>query len=134
MMIDKPVTRERAEAALHFLAHSDIEVATLKVAAKRGELAFKRTKAAIFKIADGSVADRNALAETASEGPKPVPSDITADRNSLAETASETVAAEEAWLAAELEYEGLRNQRSTAVLVFEMFRSLEASRRQGSQT
>ena len=112
MMIDKPVTRERAEAALHFLAHSDIEVATLKVAAKRGELAFKRTKAAIFKIADGSVADRN----------------------SLAETASEAVAAEEAWLAAELEYEGLRNQRSTAVLVFEMFRSLEASRRQGSQT
>ena len=109
-MTDKPVTRERAEAALHFLAHSDIEVATLKVEAKRGELALKRTKAEVFKKGDGSVADRNAIAETASE----------------------TVAAEEDWFAADLEHEKLKNQRSSAMLVFEMFRTLEASRRQGS--
>jgi len=108
-MSDKPIDRNRAETAIHYLANTDAKLAELKTDAKRAELRVKKTRAAIFLTSDGSVEQKKAIAETDNE----------------------TKMAEENWLAAEQKYEDLRNRRETAVLVWEHWRSINSARTKG---
>ena len=106
----RTIDKERAEGALNFLIESDEQFAVMKTEAKRAELFLKKTKAAIFLTAKGSVEAKKAEAEVAKE----------------------TEDAEKAWLEAEQDYETLKNRRDTATLVWEHWRSLLSARKQGT--
>lgn len=76
---------------------------------ERTEFKAKAVKAAVFKLADGSVADRNAIADTSAE----------------------THAAYEEHFKAMHAYHALANKRGTEAIVIDAWRSLNAARRQG---
>jgi len=105
------ITQSRMEAALSYLAQTDSEIAEAKVTMLRSEYLAKLKEAFNFKTADGSVEERKAIAKTDPE-------------------------AQEAWnkhYVAVADYEKLRAKRERAVLTIDLFRTLEASRRQGGQ-
>lgn len=108
-MTDKPIDKDRAEAAVNYLARTDAELAELKTDARRAELRVKKTKAAIFLTSSGNIEERKATSETDNE----------------------TKLAEEDWLKYEQKYEELKNRRDSAELVFEMWRSLNSARTKG---
>jgi len=108
-MSDRPIDRDRAEAAVNFIAKTDSELARLKTDARRAELRVKKTKAAIFLTSDGNIEKRKATSETDNE----------------------SKLAEADWLTCEEKFETLRNQRDSAELVFEMWRSLNSARTKG---
>lgn len=58
------ISDERAEEAMHYLSETDAQCAGLKADMERCEWAAKAKKAAIFKLSEGTVADRTATAET----------------------------------------------------------------------
>ena len=103
-----PVTQERMEDALQFLSDTDERCATLRSDMERAEFKAKRTKSAVFQISAGSVAERNALADTHAE----------------------TEAAYEQYFQAMRNYHAMSNRRATEVIVVETWRSLNANRRQ----
>jgi hypothetical protein len=96
------------EQALAYLAETDEPCAVLRADVERAEFKAKRTKAAVFQISDGTVADRNANAETSSE----------------------TEQAYSGYFDALQKFDAMKNKRSTEAIVFEAWRSLNSNRRQ----
>lgn len=107
--MSKPITQDRMEEALDYLLSTDDDCAALGADVKRLEFKAKRTKAAVFKLSEGSVAERNATADTAAE----------------------VDAAHEEYFKASHKFDAMRNKRSTEAIVFEAWRSLNSNRRQG---
>ena len=105
-----PITQERMEQAIEYLADTDEPCAALRADVERAEWRTKRTKAAIFQISSGSVADRNAIVETSPD----------------------TEAAYEQYFKALAEFDAMKNRRATESIVFEAWRSLNSNRRQAS--
>lgn len=105
-----PITQQRMEEALEYLSSTDESCATLRADMERAEFRAKRTEQVIFKISDGTVAER------------------TAD----AKTSPDAEAAWEKYFTALQAHEAERNKRSTEVIVVETWRSLNANRRQAS--
>ncbi len=103
------VTRERLETALLYLSETDERVAQAKVSCKRAEYVADRREAQSFLSHEGSVADRKAAAKL--------------DR--------EVIEAVDAYTSALVIYEKLMAKRQTEVLIVEVFRTLESSRRAG---
>lgn len=106
----KPITQDRMDEALDYLSGTDELCAALGADCERLEFKAKRTKAAVFKLSEGSVAERNAIAETAGE----------------------VDAAYEDYFKALEKFNAVRNKRATETIVFEAWRSLNSNRRQGS--
>lgn len=104
------ITNEKMEKALHDLESTDVISAELKADVERREYMFKRAKALCFKLAEGTVADRNAQAETAAE----------------------SLEAAEKWFIAIKESEEVRAKRQTSALIVEVWRSMNANRRTGN--
>lgn len=104
-----PVTQQRMEEALEYLSSTDETCATLRADMERAEFRAKRTEHAVFKISDGTVAER------------------TAD----AKTSPDTEAAYERYFKALQAHETMRNKRTTEAIVIDTWRSLNANRRQG---
>lgn len=104
-----PISQDRMEQALGYLESTDVLCASLRADMARSELKAKRIRAAIFKLSEGSVAQRDAVADTAPE----------------------TAEAWEQHFKAYEEFHGMNNRRSTEAIVFEAWRSLNSNRRQG---
>ena len=104
-----PVTQQRMEEALEYLSSTDESCAALRADMERAEFRAKRTEQAIFKISDGTVAERTATARTSPD----------------------TEAANEKYFQAMQDYWSIANRRSTEAIVIETWRSLNANRRQG---
>lgn len=93
---------------MEFLAETDEKYAAAKTDLLRTEILAKRVRARIFVAAsDGSVEFRKAAAEGHGD----------------------TITADDALVAATLEFETLRARRGRAEIVIDVFRTLEASRR-----
>jgi hypothetical protein len=103
------ISEERADKALEYLVGTDKEAAELKGQMLIKEQLCKVARAEAFRKATGSVESRKAEAET-----------------SIA-----VAAADGEFNEATVEYETVRNRRSTAVTIIDMYRTEEASRRQG---
>lgn len=104
------VSDQRLSEALNYLSQTDEQSARLKADVERQEYRFKRTKALAFKLAEGTVADRTATAETAAD----------------------TGEAAERWFQAIQDSEGVRARRQTEALIVEVWRSVQANRRTGN--
>lgn len=104
-----PITQQRMEEALEYLSSTDESCAALRADMERTEFKAKRTEQAVFKISDGTVAER------------------TAD----AKTSPDTEAAYEKHFKAMQDYWAVANKRATEAIVIDTWRSLNANRRQG---
>jgi len=102
-MINEP----EMEVAYNNLALSDYPFATAKAELENSEILRKRVRMRVFLMAEGTVAEKNAVAETASD----------------------TIAADERYIKAVEAYEKIRGRRQTWQLTIDIFRTLEASRR-----
>jgi|SRR5688572_1661313 len=103
------ISDERAEKALTYLAETDLKAAELKADVERCEYKLKAMKAAVFKHSSGTVAERQAEAETDSR-------------------------VEFEWkdhVEAIKAYSAVHNKRQTEALVIEVWRSVQANRRHG---
>ena len=103
------ITQERMEKALKYLAESDQESAELKTDVERAAFKLKQVKATIFIHSEGNIEQRKAIAETSQE----------------------TKDAELEYLQAHTESGKVENKRKTQLLITEIWRSLNANRRQG---
>ena len=106
-MAHQPITQDRMESAMEYLAETDEDYANEKAQVERYEILRKRVRARVFLTADGTVAERQAKAEIAAEVEQ-------ADADYC-----KTIAL----------YETLRAKRQRAEIVIDVFRTLEASRR-----
>ena len=104
------ISEERAEKAIHYLADTDEKAAFAKVEAERLEDEIKATKAAILLRVEGSVAVREALAETHEN----------------------TVAARKEYYAQLLVHEKYYNRRKTEERITDLWRTVASNRRHGS--
>lgn len=101
------IAPERMEQALNYLADTDADYAEAKADLERREIMRKRIRNRHFLVADGTVAERQAEADT----------DV------------ETEAADDAYIDAVKKFETLRTRRQTEEILIDVWRSLEASRR-----
>ena len=101
------VSEDRLEAALLFLADSDDAYAEAKAHAERTEILRKRARARVFLTVDGSIAERNAQAETSGD----------------------VLEADDCYIAAVTAYEKLRARRGRAELIVDVWRTLSANQR-----
>lgn len=92
---------------MEFLANTDLPYAEAKTALLRNEILCKRVRARLFVSGEGSVEMRKAHAEGHSE----------------------VATADDALVAATLEFETLRARRQRAEILIDVYRTLEASRR-----
>lgn len=106
------VTLPLMEKALAYLAETDVEYADAKGLLEELAISCKRMRQRAFTLATGTVAERNALAE---DTPGVVESDYE-------------------WVAQVRAFEVLKQKRARAVLTIDIWRSLNASRRQGNIT
>lgn len=104
------ITQDRMEQALEYLSSTDEPCAALRSDMERAEWKAKRTKATIFQLSEGSVAERNAAAETSPD----------------------TEAAYEQYFQSMREHDAMKNKRATEAIVFEAWRSLNSNRRQAT--
>lgn len=104
------ITNDRVSQQIDYLKDTDEDAGELKADVERTEYQFKRAKALVFKLAEGTVADRNATAETSPE----------------------VEAAAEKWFKAIKASEVIRAKRQTAALIVEVWRSVNANRRTGN--
>lgn len=102
------IDEDRLHQALTYLAITDESCAGLRADMERMEFKAKVVKASVFKLSEGSVADRNAIADTATE----------------------TGAAYETYFATMHKYEAMKNKRATEAIVIDTWRSMNANRRQ----
>lgn len=102
---------KRLEQALVYLATTDEPSAALRADMARTEFKAKATKAAMFKLAEGSSA---------------------AAREAIADTSVEVGEAWEKHFKAMHEYHAMANKRSTESIVIDTWRSMNASRRMGN--
>lgn len=103
------ISEERLEKALRFLAETDESAAELKVQVERKNYLVDLSRRRGFKLSEGNIEERKAIAEMSDE----------------------TKEAFNEYLSAMLEWEKLKAKRATEELIVEVWRSLEASRRQG---
>ena len=96
------ITDERAEKALRYLAETDLSCAEAKANMERAEYKAKATKQAVFRMTEGSVAERTAVAETSGQ-----------------------------YFLAMREYGHIANKRETERIVMDTWRTIQANRRQG---
>jgi hypothetical protein len=101
------IDQNKMEAAMTYLAQTDIEFAETKAAAELGEIRRKRCRSRIFLTTEGTVAERQAQAE--------VHQDV--------------IDADMAWITDYTRCETLKAKRQRAELVVDVWRSIEASRR-----
>ncbi len=105
------ISKDRLQQALTYLAETDEDAARAKTLVKGLEKSEKPTLAAQFlKVEGGSIAERDAIARTS-----------TAYTNWRA-----------SYKAAVLDYERLETKRNTEILMVDVWRSLNANRRQGN--
>jgi hypothetical protein len=97
------------EEALAYLSDTDESCAALRADMERAEFRAKRTEQAVFKISDGTVAERTANAKTSPD----------------------TEAAYDKYFKAMQDYFSVSNRRATEAIVIDTWRSLNANRRQG---
>jgi hypothetical protein len=97
------------EQAIEYLSDTDEPCAVLRSNMERAEFKAKQTKASIFRVSEGSVAERNAIADTSLD----------------------TELAYEDYFKAMLAFDAMKNRRATEAIVVETWRSLNANRRQG---
>jgi len=103
------ITLERMESAMEFLADSDEVYAQEKMELERADITRKRVRARVFMTSDGTVAERNAIAETSPD----------------------TIAEDDRYIACVKAFETVRAKRQRAELVIEVWRSINASQRRG---
>jgi|ERR1700752_4368517 len=103
------ISDERCAKALHYLATTDEDAAELKTQVARMEYLVDLARKKEFLIADGNIEVRKALAES-SENVKQ---------------------AHENYLTALLSFEKIRSKRVTEELITQVWRSVNANRRQG---
>ena len=101
------LTEHKVFEILTFLASSDARFAQAKCNLESAEILRKRVRARAFIEADGTAGERTAEAETADD----------------------TQAADDAYVAAKLEFEKLKAHRERGEMLVDIFRTLEASRR-----
>jgi uncharacterized membrane protein YkoI len=101
------ITLEKVEAAMLFLAEHDEPYAISVADLESCDIRRKRVRARVFLESEGTVAERNAEAETHCD----------------------TEAADDAYASALLRKETLKAKRQRAELVIDLWRTLEASRR-----
>lgn len=101
------ISDDRAEKALRYLAETDLPCAEAKANAERMEFKAKAIRHALFLHSTGTVAERQAKAET--------------------DDAYEDAMGE--YLKAMSEYSHMMNKRSTEMIVIDVWRSINASRR-----
>ena len=106
-MNESAFSLEKMEAAMIWLSETDQQYAQAKANLLATEILAKRARARLFTAGTGSVEARKAAAEAHPEA----------------------IAADDALIAATLEFEALRARRQRAELVIEGARTLEASRR-----
>ena len=104
------LSQDRMEKALRFLAETDEGCAELRAEMERAEFRAKATKEAIFKRLAGGVAERQAEAASSDEYAQ----------------------AMEAYFVQLKGFESIRNKRSTEMVVIDVWRTLESSRRKGN--
>lgn len=102
------ISREQLEAALKFIAETDHTFAEAKTELERCGWICKRRRAFAFVDPKTGTVD---------------------ERKARAELHEQVTAAEEARLAAFLEFERLKAERETKFLICEVWRSVEATRR-----
>jgi hypothetical protein len=100
---------DRVEKALVYLANTDERHACLSSEVKRLEEAIKQTKAHLFLLAEGSVAQREAKAIASPEYGSTVHS----------------------WIDAYKEFKILDNKRNSEVRVTELWQTLSSNKRKG---
>lgn len=106
------ISEERLSKALTYMAQTDEQAAELKGGVARAEYLCKLARARAFILAEGSVDLRKALAEKT-------------------ETVME---AEETLADAIVAFEKIKAKRATEELIVEVWRSVNANRRQGNVT
>lgn len=106
--MNEPITQERMELAMNFLADTDDSFAIAKTDVLRAEILCKRARARIFGTAEGSSIEA---------------------RKSAAEVHKDVIEADDELVRATLEFESVRAKRQRAEIVIEVWRSIEASRR-----
>ena len=92
---------------LTYLAHTDGEYAAAKAQLESTEILRKRVRARVFLTSEGSVAERNAEAESSDDAQ----------------------AADDAYVKALEAFESLKGKRQRGELIIDVWRTLEASRR-----
>ena len=106
------ISQDRLEKALTFISTTDEKAAELKTDVERAAYKIKAMKAQIIAHEDGAMELRKAIAEK---------------HERVAEATG-------AWLEYFKQYHALDNKRKTEILVIDVWRSLNASRRQGNIT
>lgn len=106
-MLIQELNEAKAAEILTWLGSTDLKFAELKGALEMAEIQQKRARARAYEGTDGTVAERSAEVEL-EEGVQ---------------------AADDAYIRARVEFEKLKAQRERAETWFEMWRSLEATRR-----
>lgn len=101
------ITEERMEKAMQFLAETDVTFAEKKSDLAEREILRKRVRSKIFLVSEGSVAERQAKAETAFE----------------------SIEMDDAYIMVLEQYEALKARRERAEIVIDIWRSLNANRR-----
>jgi hypothetical protein len=103
------ITEDRLQKALTYLAETDEELAQLKANVERAEYLKKRVRSAMFLSASGPVEERKAKAEVSQE--------------------VENI--EHDYTRALVAYEHIAAKRKTEALIVDVWRSINANRRQG---
>jgi hypothetical protein len=104
------ISEERAEKALRYLVDTDEPCALAKAEMERAEYGWKATREAVFTHAEGTVAERQAIAATHHA----------------------TREAQERYCAAVALYAKMQNKRETERIVLDTWRTISANRRMGS--
>ena len=107
-MID--IDEERVGKAMRYPAETDLPYAEAKAALESSEILRKRVRARVFLTEDGTVAERQAEAETHHD----------------------TEAADDQYVHAIKAFEELKARRQRAELLIDVWRSLEATRRKAA--
>ena len=103
------ISKERMELSLKYLAETDESFADLKTRVEREKHKAKAIQSAVFLRSDGTVAERNAIA----------------DKHESYESAMA------AYFNAMKEMEHVKNKRATECIIVDVWRSLNAARRSG---
>lgn len=104
------VTQENAEAALHYLAETDVAYAEAKAQVERTTILCKRVRARITHGATGSVEHKKAEAEISLEAGE----------------------ADDAYIESVREFETLRAKRQRAELTIDVWRSINSAMKRGN--
>ena len=103
------ITDERLQQALTYLAETDTTCAELKTDVERQHFKLKKIRASFFECASGNIEERKAIAETS----EPVQDQV------------------ENYLDSLQLHNSMENKRKTEQLIVEVWRSMNANRRQG---